>query len=100
VNELVKILNGFSRQGRTGTQIYVGKYGSIISSPEGVDLSKHPKLKDSEDSAKAKKVVAQIIRSIGIESIIVKKIICPFCSSMCSTKLKFCGVCGEPLPNS
>ena len=97
MNELVKILNGFARKGKTGTVIYVGKYGNIILSPEGVDLVKHPELKGSKESAKGKEFRAQVIRSIGIEGIRVKKIICPFCSSMCSTKLKFCGNCGEPL---
>jgi len=100
VNELVKILNGYAKKGRAGIEIHVGKYGSIILSPEGVDLGKHPELKDSENSAKRKKFVTQIVRSMGIEGIRVKKIICPFCSSMCSTKLKFCGVCGEPLPKA
>ncbi len=100
VNELVKILNGYAKKGRAGTEIHVGKYGSIILSPEGVDLAKHPELKDSENSAKRKEFVTQIVRSMGIEGIRVKKIICPFCSSMCSTKLKFCGVCGEPLPKA
>ena len=92
VNEIVKILNGFAKKGRAGTEIYVGKYGNIILSPEGVDLTKHSGLKNIEDSAKAKNNVVQTIRSIK-----VKKIICPFCSSMCSTKLRFCGNCGEPL---
>ncbi|MBA7533706.1 hypothetical protein ES705_25949 [subsurface metagenome] len=100
VNELVKILNGYAKKGRAGTEIQVGKYGSIILSPEGVDLAKHPELKDSENSAKRKEFVTQIVRSMGIEGVKVKKIICPFCSSMCSTKLKFCGVCGEPLPKA
>ncbi|TKJ24975.1 MAG: hypothetical protein CEE42_09150 [Promethearchaeota archaeon Loki_b31] len=100
VNELVKILNGYAKKGRAGTEIQVGKYGSIILSPEGVDLAKHPGLKNSKDSAKRKEFVTQIVRSMGIEGIRVKKIICPFCSSMCSTKLKFCGVCGEPLPKA
>jgi hypothetical protein len=92
VNEIVKILNGFAKKGRAGTEIYVGKYGNIILLPEGVDLTKHSGLKNSEDSAKAKNNVIQTIRSIK-----VKKIICPFCSSMCSAKLRFCGNCGEPL---
>jgi hypothetical protein len=100
VNELVKILNGYAKKGRAGTEIHVGKYGSIILSPEGVDLAKHPELKDSENSAKRKEFVTQIVRSMGIEGIRVKKIICPFCSSMCSPKLKFCGTCGEPLPKA
>ena len=97
VSELVKILNGYAKKGRAGTEIQVGKYGSIILSPEGVDLAKHPELKDSENSARRKEFVTQVVRSMGIEGIRVNKIICPFCSSMCSTKLKFCGNCGEPL---
>ncbi|MBA7570171.1 hypothetical protein ES708_11918 [subsurface metagenome] len=100
VSELVKILNGYAKKGRAGTEIQVGKYGSIILSPEGVDLAKHPELKDSENSARRKEFVTQVVRSMGIEGIRVNKIICPFCSSMCSTKLKFCGVCGEPLPKA
>ncbi len=62
INELVKILNGHAKKGRAGAEIHIGKYGSIILSPEGVDLAKHPKLKDSEDSAKRKEFVTQIVR--------------------------------------
>jgi hypothetical protein len=100
VNELVKILNGFARKDKAGIVIYVGKYGNIILSPEGVDLAEHPKLRGSEKSARAKKIMAQRIRSIGIEDAKDSRIICPFCSSMCSRKMKFCGACGEPLPKS
>jgi len=104
VNELVKILNGYAKKGRAGIEIHVGKYGSMILSPEGVNLAKHPELIDSKterkDSARYKKVIAQRIRSIGIKGAKVSKLICPFCGSMCSNKLKFCGACGEPLPTS
>ena len=104
VNELVKILNGYAKEGRAGTEIHVGKYGSIILSPEGVDLAKHPELKDSKterkDSARYKEVIARRILSMGIKGAKVSKLICPFCGSMCSNKLKFCGTCGEPLPTS
>ena len=100
VNKLVKILNGYAKKSRAGTEIHVGKYGSIILSPERVDLTEHPELIDSKNSAKAKENVAQIFRSMGIKGVKVKKIICPHCSSMCSPKLKFCGACGEPLPKT
>ena len=103
-NYFFQILNGYAKKGRAGTEIHIGKYGSIILSPEGVDLAKHPKLKDSKterkDSARYKKVIAQRIQSIGIKGTKVSKLICPFCGSMCSNKLKFCGTCGEPLPTS
>jgi len=97
VNELVKILNGYAKKSRAGTEIHVGKYGSVILSPERVDLTDHPELIDSKNSAKAKEIVAQRIRSIGIKDAKVKRIICPHCSSMCPANLKFCRICGEPL---
>ena len=104
VDEIVKILNGYARKGRAGTEVHVGKYGSIILAPNGVDFTKLPKLKDSKwkakDSARYKEVIARRLLSIGVENAKVKRIICPFCSSMCSKKLKFCGACGEPLPKS
>ena len=97
VNELVKILNGYAKKGKAGTEIHVGKNGGIILSPEGVDLTEHPELIDSKNSAEAKEFRTKVLRSIGIEGIRVKKLICPHCSFMCSPKLKFCGNCGEPL---
>ncbi len=104
VDELVKILNGFARKGRAGTEIHVGKYGSIILAPNGVDLAKHPELKDSKTkvkySTRYKEVIARRILSIGVKNAKVSKLICPFCGSMCSSQLKFCGTCGEPLPKS
>ncbi|GAH71520.1 unnamed protein product, partial [marine sediment metagenome] len=90
--------------GRAGTEVHVGKYGSIILAPNGVDLTKHPKLKDSKwkakNSARYKEVIARRLLSIGVKNAKISKLICPFCGSMCSTKLKFCGTCGEPLPKA
>ena len=99
VNGLVKINNGFAKKGRAGTEIHVGKYGSIILSPQGVDLTKHPRLKDGE-MKKKKESIAQRIQSIGIREVKVKRIICPYCGFMSPSKMKFCGKCGEPLPSS
>lgn len=99
VGELVKILNGFTRKGKAGTEVHVGKYGSIVLSPTGIDLIKHPKLKDTE-TKKKKENITHKMQSIGIKSTKVKRKICPNCGFMCLDKLKFCGICGEPLPNS
>ncbi|MFX1357501.1 MAG: DUF2240 family protein [Promethearchaeota archaeon] len=44
-NEVVKILNGYAKQGRFGnTEIHIGTLGKIILSPEDVDYSKYPKV--------------------------------------------------------
>ncbi len=99
VGELVKINNGFAKKGRAGTEIQVGKYGSIILSPQGVNLAKHPKLKDTETKKKNKNLT-QKLQSMGIKDGKISSVICPYCSSKCSSKLKFCGICGEPLPKS
>ena len=98
VGELVKINNGFAKKGRAGTEIHVGKFGSVILTPQGVDLTKHPKLKNTETKNKNKNLT-QKLQSMGIKSGKISNLICPNCSSKCSSKLKFCGICGEPLRN-
>ena len=98
VDELVKINNGFAKKGRAGTEIHVGKFGSVILTPQGVDLTKHPKLKDTETKNKNKNLT-QKLQSMGIKSGKISNLICPNCSSKCSNKLKFCRICGEPLRN-
>ena len=46
-NEIVKILNGTARAGRTaGLEVHVGKFSKVILSPEDVDYKKFPKIKD------------------------------------------------------
>ena len=99
VGEFVKINNGFAKKGKAGTEIHVGKYGSIILSPQGVDLTKHPNLKDAETKKKSRSLT-QKLDSMGIKDGKISNVICPYCSSKCSSKLKFCGICGEPLPES
>jgi len=99
VNELVKINNAYAKKGRAGTEIHVSRYGNIILAPQGVDLTKHPKLKRDKRNI-TKEDITQRIQSIGISEVKVKRIICPYCGSMCSEKLKSCGKCGEPLPKS
>lgn len=99
INKLVKINNAYSKTGRTETEIHVGRYGNIILSPQGVNLNKHPPLKRGKRKT-TKEHIAQRIQSIGINEVKVKRIICPYCGSMCSDKLKFCGKCGEPLLKS
>lgn len=98
VGELVKINNGFAKKGRAGTEIHVGKYGSVILTPQGVDLTRHPKLKGTETKNKNKNLT-QKLQSMGIKNGKISNVICPNCSSKCSNKLKFCGICGEPLRN-
>lgn len=96
INELVKINNAYAKKGRAGTEIHVGRYGSVNLAPQGVDLTKHPKLKRDKRKI-TKEDITQRIQSIGISEVKVKRIICPYCGLMCSEKLKFCGKCGEPL---
>ena len=46
-NELVKILNGYARKGKTDeTEVHIGRLGKIIIAPEDVDYKKYPKIKD------------------------------------------------------
>ena len=46
-NEIVKILNGTAKSGRSGrVEIHVGGYSKINLAPEDVDYKKYPKIKD------------------------------------------------------
>jgi replication factor A1 len=46
-NELVKILNGYARKGKTEeTEVHIGRLGKILIAPEDVDYKKYPKIKD------------------------------------------------------
>ena len=46
-NEIVKILNGSAKSGRSGgVEIHVGGYSKINLAPEDVDYKKYPKIKD------------------------------------------------------
>lgn len=46
-NEIVKILNGTAKSGRSGgVEIHIGGYSKINLAPEDVDYKKYPKIKD------------------------------------------------------
>ncbi len=99
IGELVKINNAFAKKGRAGTEIHVGKFGNIVLLSKGVDLTKLPMLKDT-DTIESDNYLTPKLRSMGIKDSRMRNVICPHCSSICSSKLKFCGICGEPLPES
>jgi replication factor A1 len=45
INELIKVINGYAREGRyNNLEIHLGRLGKIILSPEDVDYSKYPKI--------------------------------------------------------
>jgi len=45
INEMVKILNGYAKQGQYGgIEIHMGRFSKVILSPEDVDYSKYPKI--------------------------------------------------------
>jgi len=46
LNEVVKIINGYTKEGRyQDLEIHVGRFGKIILSPEDIDYNKIPKIK-------------------------------------------------------
>ncbi|TFG25237.1 MAG: DUF2240 family protein [Promethearchaeota archaeon] len=46
INELVKIINGYAKKGRTGEpEIHIGRLGKIILSPEDIDYRNYSKIK-------------------------------------------------------
>ena len=70
-NEMVKIINGYAKQGINGrVEVQIGRLGKIIIAPEDVDVKKYPKIKD-----KALKVEEVNLnqRSISIEGKIIQK---------------------------
>jgi replication factor A1 len=47
INEIVKILNGYAKEGRYGgLEVHIGKYSKILINPEDVDYKKFPKIED------------------------------------------------------
>ncbi|MHA1105839.1 MAG: OB-fold nucleic acid binding domain-containing protein, partial [Promethearchaeota archaeon] len=48
INEVVKIINGYTKEGRyQDLEIHVNRFGKIILSPEDIDYNKIPKIKHS-----------------------------------------------------
>lgn len=48
INEMVKIINGYAKEGRYGNlEVHIGKMGKIEISPEDVDYKKFPKVTEN-----------------------------------------------------
>ena len=70
VNELVKIFNGYAKEGKYGTEIHLGRIGKIQLSPEDADYTKYPKSKHEDIEIKD---VSLSLHSISIEGKIMSK---------------------------
>ncbi|MFX0019164.1 MAG: DUF2240 family protein [Promethearchaeota archaeon] len=70
INELVKILNGNSKEGRFGTELHIGRFGKIVLSPDDVDYKKYPKIK--EEFIDINKI-NKMLKSVSIEGKILQK---------------------------
>ncbi|MFW9938558.1 MAG: DUF2240 family protein [Candidatus Thorarchaeota archaeon] len=70
-NELVKILNGYVKQGKYGgLEIHIGRLGKIILSPEDVDYNKYPKIINEFTQIKDISISSS---SISLEGKIIQK---------------------------
>ncbi|MHA1412942.1 MAG: aegerolysin family protein [Promethearchaeota archaeon] len=70
-NEVVKIINGYSKKGRLGdVEVHVSRLGKIILSPDDVDYKKIPKIK--EELIKIDKINIKS-RSVSIKGQIINK---------------------------
>ena len=69
-NELVKILNSYTKDGRFGTEIHVGSFGKVILAPDDVDYKKYPKIKEKFIKVEA---INKNLKSLSIEGKLIKK---------------------------
>ncbi|MFX0032386.1 MAG: hypothetical protein ACFE8E_04930 [Candidatus Hodarchaeota archaeon] len=69
-NELVKILNGYAKEGKYGIEIHIGRMGKVILSPDDVDYKKYPKIK--EEFIKINKINNKL-KSVSVEGKILNK---------------------------
>jgi replication factor A1 len=44
INELVKVINSYAKEGKYGVEIHIGRLGKIILSPEDVNYKNYPKI--------------------------------------------------------
>ncbi|MBD3215046.1 MAG: DUF2240 family protein [Candidatus Lokiarchaeota archaeon] len=44
INELVKVINSYAKDGKYGVEIHIGRLGKIILSPEDVNYKNYPKI--------------------------------------------------------
>ena len=71
VDELVKIVNGYSKKGKySGTEIHIGKLGKVIVSPTDVDYKKYPKVSKKTRQIKD---VSLSLNSVNIQGKVIRK---------------------------
>ncbi len=51
LNELVKLVNGYAKEGKYGIEVHVSNLGKIILSPNDIDNKKYPKIKKKDTIA-------------------------------------------------
>jgi len=44
INELVKIINGYAKEGKFGIEIHIGRLGKIVLSPTDINYKNYPKI--------------------------------------------------------
>ncbi|MFW9771069.1 MAG: hypothetical protein ACFFEO_02710 [Candidatus Thorarchaeota archaeon] len=69
-NELVKILNGYTKEGKYGLELHIGRLGKIILSPDDIDYKKYPKIKEMLIKINE---INKNLSSVSIEGKIIKK---------------------------
>ncbi|MBD3342722.1 MAG: DUF2240 family protein [Candidatus Lokiarchaeota archaeon] len=80
INELVKILNGYAKEGkRGGLEMHIGRYSKMIVAPDDVDYKKYPKIsknyieiKDISLSQPSVSVKGKIIRIFSLNEFVRK----------------------------
>ncbi len=73
-----------------------GGFGHLIRFVKKLESLEAPKI--VEDESKNDNYLTPKLQAFGIKDSKMRNVICPHCSSKCSTTLKFCGICGEHLP--
>jgi len=70
-NELVKILNGYAKEGRFGgIEIHINRLGKVVLSPEDVDYKKYPKIESELTQIKNIRLTSSLI---SLEGKIIQK---------------------------
>ncbi|MBY8981703.1 MAG: DUF2240 family protein [Candidatus Lokiarchaeota archaeon] len=49
IDELVKLVNGYAKEGKYGIEVHIGNLGKVVLSPNDVDYKKYPKIVSKED---------------------------------------------------
>jgi replication factor A1 len=71
INELVKIINGYSKENNfSNPEIHIGRLGKIVLSPRDVDYKKHPKI--SQKPIKIEEVNLSL-RSVSLKGKVIRK---------------------------